>query len=63
MYIAFETNIYVQSYNTDNITSHSTYLNLRIREFEPCSGQTKDYKIGICFFFANHTALRNKGKG
>ena len=28
--------------------------------FEPRSGQTKDYKIGICCFTANfkHTALR-----
>jgi hypothetical protein len=26
------------------------------------SGQTKDYKIGICCFFAKHTALRRKSK-
>ena len=31
--------------------------------FEPQSGQTKDYKIGICCFSAKHTALRrNKSK-
>ena len=30
--------------------------------FEPRSGQTKDYKIGICCFFAKHTALRRKSK-
>jgi hypothetical protein len=30
--------------------------------FEPRSGQTKDYKIGICFFSAKHTALRRKSK-
>jgi hypothetical protein len=30
--------------------------------FEPWSGQTKDYKIGICCFFAKHTALRRKRK-
>ena len=29
---------------------------------EPQSGQTKDYKIGICCFSANHTALRSKSK-
>ena len=29
---------------------------------EPRSGQTKDYKIGICCFSANHTALRSKSK-
>ena len=28
------------------------------REFEPRSGQTKDYKIDICFFSAKHAALR-----
>ena len=30
--------------------------------FEPRSGQTKDYKIGICCFSAKHTALRGKSK-
>ena len=30
--------------------------------FEPRSGQTKDYKIGICCFFAKHTTLRRKSK-
>ena len=29
---------------------------------EPASGQTKDYKIGICYFFAKHAALRKKNK-
>ena len=32
------------------------------RGFEPHSGQTKDYKIGICCFSAKHTALREKSK-
>ena len=32
------------------------------RGFEPQSGQTKDYKIGICCFSAKHTALRRKSK-
>jgi hypothetical protein len=32
------------------------------RGFEPRSGQTKDYNIGICCFSANHTALRRKSK-
>ena len=26
------------------------------------SGQTKDYKIGICYFSAKHAALRRKSK-
>ena len=30
--------------------------------FEPRSGQTKDYKIGICCFSARHAALRRKSK-
>ena len=30
--------------------------------FEPRSGQTKDFKIGICCFSAKHTALRRKSK-
>jgi hypothetical protein len=32
------------------------------RGFEPGSGRTKDYKIGICCFSFKHTALRRKGK-
>ena len=30
------------------------------RGFEPRSGQTTDYKIGICCFSAKHAALRKK---
>ena len=30
--------------------------------FEPQSGKTKDYKIGICCFSAKHTVLRSKSK-
>ena len=30
--------------------------------FEPRSGQTKDYKIGICCFSSKHAALRRKRK-
>jgi hypothetical protein len=32
------------------------------RGFEPRSGQTKNYKIGICCFSAKHAALRRKNK-
>ena len=32
------------------------------RGFEPRSGQTKDYKIGMCCFSAKHAALRRKSK-
>ena len=32
------------------------------RGFEPWSGQTKDYAIGICYFSAMHAALKRKSK-
>ena len=32
------------------------------RGFESRSGQTKDYKLGICCFSAKHAALRRKNK-
>jgi len=32
------------------------------RGFEPRSGQTKDYKIGISCFSAKHAALRRNSK-
>ena len=30
--------------------------------FEPQSGQTKDYKMGICCFSTKHAALKRKSK-
>ena len=30
--------------------------------FQPRSGQTKDYKIGICCFSSKNTTLRRKSK-
>ena len=30
--------------------------------FEPRSGQTKDYEIGICCFSAKHSAFRRMSK-
>ena len=32
------------------------------RGFDPRSGQTKDYEIGICCFSAKHPTLRRKSK-
>jgi hypothetical protein len=32
------------------------------RGFKPRSGQTKDYKIGICCFSVKHAELRRKSK-
>ena len=37
-------------------------LNAVGRAFDPRSGQTKDYKIGICSFSTKHIALRRKSK-
>ena len=33
-----------------------------VRGFESRSGQSKDYKIGICCFSTKHAALRSKSK-
>jgi len=33
-----------------------------VHGFEPRSGLTKDYEIGICCFSAKHAALRKKSK-
>ena len=32
------------------------------RGFDPRSGQTKDYKIGICCFSSKHAVLKRKSK-
>ena len=32
------------------------------RGFEPQTGQTRGYKIGMCCFFAKNAALRKKSK-
>ena len=37
-------------------------LSTRDRSFEPRSGQTKNYQIGICCFSAKHAELRRKSK-
>jgi hypothetical protein len=34
--------------------------NAVVRGFEPLSGQSKDYKFGICYFSAKHASLRSK---
>jgi GH43 family beta-xylosidase len=40
---------------------HTVHV-LQFVRFEPRSGQTIDYKTGICCFSAKHTALRKKCK-
>jgi hypothetical protein len=37
-------------------------MGLRLKFSSPRSGQSKDYKIGICCFSAKHAALRRKSK-
>ena len=37
-------------------------LSMVDRGFDPRSGQTKDYEIGICCFSARHAALRSRRK-
>ena len=50
-------------YNCIGGTMVSIFASIVVdREFEPQSGQTKDYNIGICCFSAKHTALRSKSK-
>jgi hypothetical protein len=46
------------------MSSHdiANVFNFVDRGFEPQSGQTKDFKIGICCFSAEHTGLRRKSK-
>jgi len=43
--------------------SHCSPSSVVDREFEPRSGQIKDYKIGIFCFLAKHVSLRKKSKG
>ena len=37
-------------------------LSVEDRGFDPRSGQTKHYKIGICCFSGKHAALRRQSK-
>jgi hypothetical protein len=67
-------NIYVYMYNNTYhscLTFNKCISGVKIsvlassavdRGFEPGSGQTKDFKIGICCFSAKHVALRRKSK-
>jgi hypothetical protein len=37
-------------------------LSVHNPSYEPRSGQTKDCKIGICYFFGKHASFRRKSK-
>ena len=41
---------------------HAFFMTVVDRGFAPRTGQTKDYKIGICCFSSKHAALRRRGK-
>jgi hypothetical protein len=53
---------YITGYRICGVMVSVLTLSAIDRGFEPQSGQTKDYKIGICCFPAKHTALRRKSK-
>jgi len=50
------------SYSIDDVIVNMLSSSVVDRGFEPLSGQAKDYKIGICCFYAKHTLLRSKSK-
>ena len=58
---------YMASYSHENNRTAGIMVNVRTssavdRASEPQSGQTQDYKIGICYFSAKHAALSSKSK-
>jgi hypothetical protein len=63
--------MFIHVYKNNNKLDISIYLNdtggvlassAVDRGFRSRSGQTKDYKIGICCFSAKHAALRRNSK-
>jgi hypothetical protein len=50
------------SLSYDDVMVSVLTLSMVDRKFELRSGQTKDYAIGMCCFFAKHTSLRRKNK-
>ena len=54
--------IYLQIYRIGGVMDSVLTSSAVDRGFEPRSGKTKDYKIGICCFPSKHAALRRKSK-
>ena len=48
--------------HSDGVMVNVLALSAVDRGFEPRSGQTKGYRIGICYFSAKLAALRRKSK-
>ena len=44
------------------VMARRDHLESALSWIEPRSGQTKDYKIDICYFSAKHATLRRKSK-
>ena len=55
---------YIHIFISENTASVVSMLASSVvdRGFKPWSGQTKDFKISICYFSAKHGALRKKSK-
>jgi hypothetical protein len=48
--------------NIGGVMVSALALSVVDRGFKPRSGQTKDHKIGICYFSTKQAALRRKSK-
>jgi hypothetical protein len=53
---------YCLSYRIDGVMVGVLASSKVNREFQSQLGQTKDYQIGICCFYAKHAALRRNSK-
>jgi hypothetical protein len=56
------TKVTIHTTQTTLLTTNVCMLAWSVVDHEPQSGQTKDYKIVICCYKANHAALRRKSK-
>jgi hypothetical protein len=54
--------LYISLYRIGGVMVSVIAASVVDRGFEPWSGKTKDYKIGMCCFSAKHVALRRKSK-
>jgi hypothetical protein len=58
-YISLSSEIIIGFWNDNNVLYTSSAVD---HELQSHLGQTKDYKIGICYFSAKHAASRSKNK-
>ena len=57
---SFESILYFDLYHIGGVMVSVLASSAVVHEFETRSGQTKDYKIGICCFSTKLTTLRSK---